>query len=108
MDRLGMLRRMAAAKPDDPFPAYGLAMELTKQGEREEARSTFSALVQRHPDYVPCYLMFGNLLAKIGERDDAARIYAAGIEAANRAGDDHARGELQAAADELATGEDDG
>lgn len=108
MDRLGMLRKMAAAKPDDPFPAYGLAMELSKQGESEEARSTFSELVRRHPDYVPCYLMFGNLLAKIGERDDAARIYAAGIQAATNAGDEHARGELQAAADDLANSEDDG
>ena len=41
MDRLGMLRKMAAAKPDDPFPAYGLAMELAKQGELEEARDLY-------------------------------------------------------------------
>ena len=86
-----MLRKMAAAKPDDPFPAYGLAMELTKQGADDEARSAFADLVRRHPDYIPSYLMYGNLLATTGARDEAAAVYAAGIEAATRAGDDHAR-----------------
>ncbi len=104
MDRLGMLRKMAAAKPDDPFPAYGLAMELTKQGQHDEARAAFDALVQRHPGYVPAYLMYGNLLVTVGARDDASAVLRAGIEAAIAAGDDHARGELQAAADDLAAG----
>ncbi|MCR9161965.1 MAG: tetratricopeptide repeat protein [Nannocystaceae bacterium] len=97
-----MLRTLAAAKPDDPFPTYGLAMELTKQGADDEAREAFAGLVARHPDYVPTYLMFGNLLAKLGQRDEARSIYDAGIEAAGRAGDDHARGELEGARAELA------
>lgn len=110
MDRLGMLRKMAAAKPEEPFPTYGLAMELAKQGAPEtddEARETFAGLVARHPDYVPCYLMYGNLLAKLGQRDEAAAIYDAGIEAASRAGDDHARGELEGARADLAGGDAD-
>lgn len=104
MDRLGMLRKMAASKPDDPFPAYGLAMELSKQGEHDEARSTFADLTRRHPDYVATYLMYGNLLVKVGARDEAATVFAAGIDAAKRTGDAHARGELEAAADDLASG----
>lgn len=110
MDRLGMLRKMAAAKPDEPFPTYGLAMELAKQGADdtdEEARETFAGLVARHPDYVPCYLMYGNLLAKLGRRDEAAATYDAGIQAATRAGDDHARGELEGARADLAAGDAD-
>lgn len=108
MDRLGMLRKMAASKPDDPFPAYGLAMELAKLGEHDEARSTFAALTQRHPDYVAAYLMYGNLLVKVGARDEAAAVFGAGIGAAVRTGDAHARGELEAAADSLASGGDAG
>lgn len=104
MDRLGMLRKMAAAKPDEPFPTYGLAMELTKQGADDEARETFAGLIARHPDYVPCYLMYGNLLTKLGQRDEAGSVYDAGIEAATRAGDDHARGELEGARADLAAG----
>ena len=104
MDRLGMLRKMAAAKPDEPFPAYGLAMELSKQGQADEARATFAALVERLPDYVPSYLMYGNLLVSMGAKEDAASVLSSGIEAARRSGDDHARAELQTAADELALG----
>ncbi len=106
MDRLGMLRKMAAAKPDEPFPAYGLAMELSKQGHADEARTTFAALVERQPDYVPSYLMYGNLLVSMGAKDDASAVFGAGIDAAKRTGDDHARSELQAALDELASGAD--
>lgn len=106
MDRLGMLRKMAAAKPDEPFPAYGLAMELSKQGHTGEARTTFAALVGRLPDYVPAYLMYGNLLVSMGAKADAAAVFTTGIDAAKRGGDDHARGELQGALDELTLGAD--
>jgi thioredoxin-like negative regulator of GroEL len=106
MDRLGMLRKMAAAKPDEPFPAYGLAMELSKQGHAEEARDTFAALIERSPDYVPSYLMYGNHLVSMGAKDDAAGVFTSGIDAAKRTGDDHARSELQAALDELSHGDD--
>jgi len=106
MDRLGMLRKMAAAKPEEPFPAYGLAMELSKQGHTDEARTTFAALAERLPDYVPSYLMYGNLLVSMGAKDDAAAVFGAGIEATKRCGDDHARSELEGALDELAQGAD--
>ena len=39
MDRLAMLEKMVAAKPDDPFPKYGRAMELKKLGRNDEARA---------------------------------------------------------------------
>ncbi len=97
-----MLRSMVAAKPDDPFPAYGLAMELNRVGQRDEARVAFADLLAAHPDYVPSYLMFGNLLVAMGDREAAAQTYDAGIAAAGRAGDDHARGELEAARAEVA------
>lgn len=101
MDRLAMLRKMVAAKPDDPFPAYGLAMELQRTGQDDEAIAAFDGLISRFPDYVPAYLMFGNTLQRTGDKDRARTIYQAGIEASNRAGDDHARSELEAALDEV-------
>lgn len=101
MDRLGMLRTMVDARPDDPFPRYGLAMELAKQGEHEEADRAFATLVEQHVSYVPTYLMYGNLLVRMGDRDRAASIYGRGIEAARAAGDEHALGELEAARAEL-------
>lgn len=96
-----MLRQMASSKPDDPFPQYGLAMELSKQGQIAEAREAFDLLVQAHPDYVATYLMFGNLLQAAGDPERARAIYEQGMEAARRAGNEHALGELQSARAEL-------
>ena len=100
MDRLPLLRKMAEARPGDPFPRYGLAMELAKR-EDDEAVAVFDALLRDHPGYVPSYLMFGNLLVKRGERERAGQVLDRGIAAARAAGDDHALGELQSARAEL-------
>lgn len=97
MDRLAMLQQMAAQKPDDPFPRYGLAMEYKKQGRADEAWSTFEALMESHPDYVASYLMAGNLLESMGRSDEAAGIYDRGMDVAKAAGDAHSLSELEAA-----------
>lgn len=96
-----MLEKMVAQRPDDPFPRYGLAMELRKQGEAERAKSAFAELIEAHPDYVPSYLMAGQHLVANQEPEAAARVLKLGVEAASRAGDDHARSELEAALDDL-------
>jgi tetratricopeptide (TPR) repeat protein len=101
MDRLGMLEKMVVAKPDDPFPRYGLAMELKKLGRHEDAAQAFEALHQGHPAYVPAYLMHGNLLEAMNRAEQAVGIYDRGMAAAREAGDDHALGELQTARDAL-------
>lgn len=97
MDRLAMLQQFVAQKPDDPFARYGLAMELKKRGLLAQANAVFVELMSRHPDYVPAYLMAGNTLLADGDRDGARDVFARGVAAANRAGDDHALGELEAA-----------
>jgi hypothetical protein len=43
------------------------------------------------------YLMCGQMLEKAGRSDEAREWFAAGIEAASKAGDGHARSELEAA-----------
>lgn len=101
MDRLAMLQRLAATKADDPFPQYGLAMEYKKLGRHAEADTAFAELSTRHPEYVPAYLMHGNLLEAAGAPDRAAARYREGLAVANRAGDEHAASELQAALDAL-------
>lgn len=100
MDRLPLLRKMAETRPGDPFPRYGLAMELVKR-EDDEAVAVFESLLADHPGYVPSYLMFGNLLVARGERARAGQVLERGIAAARAAGDDHALGELTAARAEL-------
>lgn len=97
MDRVETFKTFIERSPDDPFPRYGLAMEYRNLGRKDDSRQAFSDLMERFPDYVPAYLMAGTNLADLGDGAAAATIYRQGIEAATRAGDAHARAELEAA-----------
>ena len=97
MDRLAALRDFVAKSPDDPFPRYGLAMELANQGQLDEACQVFQELLDRKPDYVPVYLMYGNTLARVGKIERAGEVYRTGAEVSLRRGDTHAHGEILAA-----------
>ncbi len=96
-----MLREFIAKTPNDPFPRYGLAVELKNAGRAEEAAEVFAELASRFPDYTPAYLHAGNNLAVLGRRAEAMAVYRAGIEACTRKRDDHAKGEIQAALADL-------
>jgi tetratricopeptide (TPR) repeat protein len=101
MDRVATFRSFISKSPSDPFPRYGLAMELKGLGELAEAWAAFEELLAGFPDYVPTYLMAGGTLVALGRKDEAAAIYAKGIEVAQRRGDQHARGELESALADL-------
>lgn len=105
--RLEEILSIVARFPADPFARYGLAMEYRNLGQLDEARRTFAALLADHPDYVPQYLMYGNLLLAMKDREEARRVYEQGIAAAARARNQHAEGELRAALAALDEPEDD-
>jgi predicted Zn-dependent protease len=102
--RLETLRRIAAQRPDDPFPQYGLAMELRRAGQGDEALAAFAALEARAPDYVPQYLMHGQLLVELGRGPEARAVLERGRAAAARKGDAHAASEIATALADLETG----
>jgi tetratricopeptide (TPR) repeat protein len=97
MDRISTFQSFIARSPDDPFPRYGLAMELRNRGDTDAALREFVTLMDRFPDYVPTYLMAGNTLAERGRVDEAKDVYQRGLAAAQRKGDHHAAGELEGA-----------
>ena len=101
MDRLALLERMAAEKPDEPFVRYGLALEYRKVGRHGDAVATFDALTGDHPEYLAAYLMYGNLLGELGRGEQAAEVYERGMALARSRQDEHTLGELQAARAEL-------
>ena len=103
-DRLPMLRKLVEQRPTDPFPRYGLAMELKQRGLDHEAVAAFRELQALAPAYVPTYLMFGGLLKNLGRVEEARAVYDAGIAAARAAGDGHALSELTTARDDLDDG----
>jgi tetratricopeptide (TPR) repeat protein len=102
MDRIATFRSFISKSPTDPFPRYGLAMELKGQGRLDEAWAAFEELIAQFPDYVATYLMAGGTLVALGRKGEAADVYRKGIEVAQRRGDQHARRELEGALNEIA------
>ena len=92
---------MLAQDPANAFARYGLAMELVKTGELENAVSEFRALLEHNPNYAAAYFHGGQVLEKLGDVQRAREFYEKGIEVTSRTGDQHARSELQAALDML-------
>ncbi len=74
-------------------------MALRAAGRVDEALAEFRETARRKPDYVATYLMLGQALEAAGRTDEAANAYEAGVAAATRANDMHARSELTQALD---------
>jgi tetratricopeptide (TPR) repeat protein len=97
---LKLTSRQDAAEVD-PFAWYGLAMEYRGLERYDEAFATFERLRSCAPEYVPMYLMCGQMLEKLGRGTDARSWLRAGIEAARQKGDAHALSELESALEAL-------
>jgi tetratricopeptide (TPR) repeat protein len=95
------LEQFVATRPTDAFARYGLAMECVKLGDDPAAAAHFQHLVENHPDYVAGYYQYGQFLARVGRNDEARKLLSDGIVVAQRAGDIHARDEMQAALNSL-------
>jgi len=95
--RLEFLQKVTASAGADAFAWYGLAMEYRSLGRNEDALAAFESLRSRSPDYVPMYLMCGQMLEQMGRAADARTWMTAGIDAARAKGDAHAASELEAA-----------
>jgi thioredoxin-like negative regulator of GroEL len=99
--RREMLEEFVAAHPNDAFGLYGLALECATTGDSAAADRQFKILLGAHPEYVAAYLQYGRFLAHAGRTDQARSTLTAGIAAAQRAANDHARSEMQALLSEL-------
>jgi len=99
--RREMLEQFVAQQPDDAFARYGLAMECMNSGDSASAESQFRELLQRNADYVPAYLMFGQILAKQSRSAEARAVLQTGIAAASKAGNHHALSEMETLLSEL-------
>ena len=94
MSRREKLEQLLSTEPNDPFLRYGLAMCCTSDGETDVAQSHFRQLLAEHPDYVAGYFQFAQLLARLGEDEQAKPLLRSGIAVAVRTGDSHAAGEM--------------
>ena len=105
--RLESIRKIVALQPNDPFPRYGLAMELKTLGRLDEAHAAFAEMEPRFPDYAAQYLMHFNVLVALGRQPDARALAERGLAAIRKKGDGHAEGELSAALAQLDSTNDD-
>jgi hypothetical protein len=69
--RLVFLEKITAEGSVDPMAFYSLAMEYRGLGRHDEALQTFTSLRSNHPEYVPMYLMCGQMLEKLERFEDA-------------------------------------
>jgi tetratricopeptide (TPR) repeat protein len=99
--RLDTLRQMIERDPASSFVRYGLAMELLNLGRAEEAIEQFRTLLEADPDYCAAYYHGGRALESQGRVGEARDLYRIGVAAAVRTGDEHTRGELEAALEQL-------
>jgi hypothetical protein len=99
--RREMLEVFVAAKPGDAFALYGLAMECANVGDTAAADGHFKTLIATHPEYVAAYYQYGQMLARLGRTAEARTTLTTGIAAALKAGNDHARSEMEAALSDL-------
>ncbi len=99
--RRQMLEASVAQKPNDAFSRYGLALECMNSGDSAAADEHFRALIERNTDYIPGYQMYGQFLARESRAQEARRVLSNGIEAATKAGNQHARSEMEALLNDL-------
>jgi cytochrome c-type biogenesis protein CcmH/NrfG len=94
--RRQVLEEFVQKSPADAFSRYGLAMECMSTGDAAAAILNFNQLLEQHADYVPAYLMYGQLLVRESHPEKAKQILTTGIAAAGKKGDQHAVSEMEA------------
>ena len=101
MDRITQLKEILAADANNAFARYGLAMEYSNSSQIELGLAEFNALIQAHPDYAAGYFMAAQMLERVSRTPEARQWLTNGIAAAERAGNSHAQGEMEAMLSEI-------
>ncbi len=95
--RMEQIEALLAETPDDAFLRYGLAMEHASAGDDDACVAVLRDVIARTQSspYVPAYLQCGQALARLDRPEEACAVLRDGVEAARKAGDTHAQGEMQ-------------
>lgn len=95
--RLDMLEKLAESGAADSFALYALALEYRRERRADDAIRTFQTLREKDAEYLPMYLMAGELLAEAGRVEVAREWLETGVALATKQGNAKARNELEAA-----------
>ncbi len=95
--RLEQLQKMLEKQPDDAFLLYGIAMEYKKSEQFDEALRLLGRVSEVDPGHGYAWFQKGQIQEAKGDITAAKSAYEAGIAAAQKSGDAHARSELEGA-----------
>jgi Tfp pilus assembly protein PilF len=101
VERIDKIKAMLDVTPKDSFFQHALALEYIKLENDADARKLFEEILEREPGYVGSYYHLAKLLERVGETDNAIKVYERGMEETKKIGDNHAFGELRSAYEEL-------
>jgi predicted Zn-dependent protease len=84
--RIDIFAEMVKQQPLEAMIWYGLASEYVKAERWGEATDALQTVVRINPDYTAAYQMLGTAWMSQGQKEEARRAWAEGIEAARRTG----------------------
>ena len=85
-NRIDYFERMLADNPQNPTGLLALANEYKKAGRDEDEAAVLKRYVEAHEDEGNAYLRLGEVLTKLGRRDEAREAYGTGIRQAEKFG----------------------
>ncbi len=85
-DRINYFERMLAGNPDNPTGLLALANEYGKAGRQEDEAATLRRYLANHDDEGNAYARLGDVLSRLGRKDEARAAYDAGIGQAEKYG----------------------
>ena len=85
-NRIDYFERMLADNPDNPTGLLALANEYGKAERYEEEAAVLQRYVANHDDEGNAYARLGEVLSRLGRRDEARIAYERGIEQAEKHG----------------------
>ena len=100
-DRIENLKNMLLADPNDTFARYALGLEYLSENEHDSAREMFEEIKTLDPNYVALYYQLGKTYELVGDENEARKVYEKGIYVAASQSDNHTKGELEQALNEL-------
>ena len=85
-DRINYFERMLADNPDNPTGLLALANEYQKAERYEDEASVLERYVSLHDDEGNAYARLGDVLSRLGRKDEARAAYEKGVRQAEKFG----------------------
>jgi tetratricopeptide (TPR) repeat protein len=85
-DRINYFERMLADNPDNPTGLLALANEYQKAERYEDEAAVLQRYVANHDDEGNAYARLGDVLSRLGRKDEARAVYEKGVRQAEKHG----------------------